>query len=78
MFDLEKSFDNVNHKILIEKLVSIGINPLIIRWIKNFLINREALVMIDSDYSQPFYPKTCVPQGSVLGPILFVIYKRSG
>jgi hypothetical protein len=73
-FDLEKAFDSVDHEILIDKLNTIGINPLIGRWIKNFLTNRKSVVKIDDKYSEPFYPKTGVPQGSVLGPTLFVIY----
>jgi hypothetical protein len=73
-FDLVKAFDSVDHKILINKLNSIGINPIITRWIKNFLTNHKAVVKIEGKFSKPFYPKTGVPQGSVLGPIFFVIF----
>ena len=73
-FDLEKAFDQVNHEILINKLTLVGINPLIIRWITNFLIRRNYFIKIDNQFSDSFTPLTGVPQGSVLGPILFAIY----
>nr|CAD2170510.1 unnamed protein product [Meloidogyne enterolobii] len=73
-FDFEKAFDSVDHEILIRKLCEIKIDRLTIRWIANFLTNRSHTVKIGEHFSEPFLPKTGVPQGTVLGPLLFLIF----
>nr|CAD2166683.1 unnamed protein product [Meloidogyne enterolobii] len=73
-FDFEKAFDKVDHEILIRKLHEIKIDWVTIAWIANFLSNRSHTVKIGENYSEPFFPKTGVPQGTVLGPLLFLIY----
>lgn len=72
--DLTKAFDNVDHGILLHILSTYGIRGIAFDIFKDYLTNREQTVRIGDKYSKTFYLKTGVPQGSVLGPILFKIY----
>lgn len=72
--DLQKAFDTVNHEILIKKLSHYGIRGIINKWFLSYLMNRSQYVSIlgfDSTYRES---KHGVPQGSVLGPLLFLLY----
>ena len=72
--DLSKAFDTVNHEILLEKLKSYGMIGLGLKWLKRYLCNREQFIKVD-DYQTDYASITCgVPQGSILGPLLFLIY----
>ena len=72
--DLEKAFDKIPHKRLISKLFSYGLNKDIISWIEAFLNNRKQRVRIKSIFSDWVPVGSGIPQGSLLGPILFIIY----
>ena len=72
--DLEKAFDTVNHCILLKKLDHYGINNIANRWLGSYLSNRMQNVSLNGASSEN-QPITCgVPQGSILGPLLFLIY----
>src|SRR5664279_3063394 len=72
--DLEKAFDKVPHNLLIQKLRNFYINEVCIKWIESFLANRRQRVNINGSYSEWARVISGIPQGSVLGPLLFIIY----
>ena len=72
--DLAKAFDTVNHDILLAKISFYGIRELPYQWFASYLNNRKQYVSLDGVESQCAYVKCGVPQGSILGPILFLIY----
>ena len=72
--DFRKAFDLVSHKHLIHKLTKYGISGQIIEWVKNFLDNRTQRVLIRGTASSYHKVTSGVPKGSVLGPILFLIF----
>lgn len=72
--DYAKSFDSVRHDKLIYKLARAGISGKLLRFIQSFLTNRSYCVRINGSFSQDYPIETSVPQGSVLGPLLFLVY----
>ena len=74
LLDISKAFDCVNHDILLDKLYHYGIRGSVLDWFKSFLTNRTHYVDINGSKSEPYTPTMGVPPGSVLGPILFLIY----
>ena len=74
VMDFAKIFDKVCHSLLIHKLHHYGIRGKINSWIENWLANRTQSVVIDGERSEPVSLESGVPQGSVLGPGLFLYY----
>ena len=72
--DLQKAFDTVDHHILLKKLEYYGIRGLANNWFKSYLSNRQQFVSINGFNSSKKTMKYGVPQGSVLGPLLFLVY----
>ena len=71
---LKKAFDTVDHSILIEKLYHYGIRGTANKWSCSYLMNRHRYVTINGTNSDDMNMLCGVPQGSVLGPILFTLY----
>ena len=73
--DLKKAWDTVNHTILLDKLHHDGIRGIVHEWFASYLASRTQTTHIDNDHiSSKKNSVTGVPQGSVLGPLLFLIY----
>jgi len=74
VIDLSKAFDTISHKILLSKLSSFGIMNIPAKWIGSFLQSRLQRVRIHNSYSVTKVNTMGVPQGSVLGPLFFLLY----
>jgi hypothetical protein len=72
--DLRKAFDCCNHDILLKKLKKLGLCNLTLKWFESYLRNRQQFVCINSINSSICNINIGVPQGSILGPLLFLIY----
>ena len=73
LIDLKKAFDTIDHRILLRKLYSYGIRGSMLKWMESYLTDRSQYVVIDGKVSQTRGIKCGVPQGSILGPLLFII-----
>ena len=72
--DLTKAFDTVNHDILLYKLQYYGIRGIAYQWFKSYLYNRQQYTVVNNVLSCLTYVQYGVPQGSILGPLLFLLY----
>ena len=72
--DFSKAFDTINHEILIHKLSHYGIRGKALEWFRNYLTDRKQFVSVNNHCSSTLHINCGVPQGSLLGPLLFIIY----
>ena len=77
LLDLSAAFDTIDHNIICQRLKHLyGISGTPLSWFKSYLSNRTHIVTINNKISQPTLLNFGVPQGSVLGPILFILYPK--
>ena len=77
LLDLSAAFDTINHDILLNKLkIMYGIDGIIIQWIKSYLTKRSFKVSVNGVYSESCSLEIGIPQGSILGPLLFILYTK--
>ena len=72
--DFQKAFDSVPHRRLIYKLSKYGIGGQLLHWIEDFLSSRTQRVRVNGNFSNNASVRSGIPQGSVLGPVLFIVY----
>ena len=72
--DLKKAFDTINHKLLLKKLYFYGVRGLVLDWIESYLTNCQQYVQLADVNSDLLNVRCGVPQGSILGPKLFILY----
>ena len=75
--DLKKAFDTVNYDILFKKLHNYGVTGSTLNWFRSYLGGRRQAINVNSTLSDFKHVNTGIPQGSILGPILFIIYVNS-
>ena len=75
LLDLSSAFDTIDHETLIERLkMRFGLTGNVLKWIKSYLLSRQWVVNINGTNSDSRTMRWGVPQGSVLGPLLFIFY----
>ena len=72
--DFTEAFDRVDHQLLIKKLRRVGVGGNLLVWFENYLNDRYHQVTINGEISRPIPVLSGVPQGSILGPLLFLVY----
>ena len=76
-FDIHKPFDSVPHHLLINSLMNFGVSGPLLTWFKSYLSNRKQRVVLDGESSVLLPVTSGILQGSILDPLLFMIYMNS-
>ena len=77
VFDCAKAFDHVDHSIVIQKLLDLGVPKILVRWLCSFLVKRQERVKFSEYISHWLTLNVGMPQGSYLGPLIFLILTHS-
>ena len=72
--DFRKAFDSIDHQILVAKIATTGVNDLSVKWFQSYLTNRSQITVANNIVSKPNKLSYGVPQGSILGPLLFLVF----
>ena len=72
--DFSKAFDSVPHNLLLKKPCTFSVNGSFLKWFQEYLHNRKQCVLFQGHHSGFKNVVSCVPQGSILGPLLFIMY----
>ena len=73
LIDLQKVFDTIGHRILLKEIKCLGFSKNAIAWFKSYLCGRKFKISTNTYYSSPFNLLCGVPQGSILGTLLFLL-----
>lgn len=76
LLDMSKAFDSIRHGLLINKLHKLGVSFAACSWFLSYLSQRMQVVKIEDSLSEPLPLKAGIPQGSILGPVLFTLYVK--
>ena len=74
LVDLQKAFSTLDHTVLLQKMECIGFKESVIKWFQSYLSNRKLFVTLENVISDTGLINCGVPQGSILGPLLFLMY----
>ena len=74
LIDLQKAFDTIDHEIFLDEMVCLSFSDSTISWFKSYLQDWPFSVNIGKEYSNPGFLSCGVPQGSILGPLIFLMY----
>ena len=72
--DLQETFDSINHDILLKKLGIIGFSDHTVKWFQYYLSNCKFMVNLENSFSKVSNISCCMSQGSIIGPLLFLIF----
>lgn len=75
--DLQKAFDCIDYNVLFERLYNLGVRGVSLNWIKSYLTSRIQRVQVNGKLSKSKEVTFGIPQGTVLGPILFILYTNT-